>query len=203
MVNLKHHLRKKIYILIICLIGIGVCAYDHLPSFNVRNKSHANCQLLRSALRDVAINKMIEIEADGYEFKKDMYLKEIDGTKVTIANIFTRSTLVLRVSEENCGTCIQAVLDLLKNEDNYSEINSLIVLCRFENIRNARAFKNSSNIDWPLYILNKTDIPADNCNSPYLFVIDENLMSSKFHIVIKDFEELTKNYLKSVEKTLN
>lgn len=113
------------------------------------------------------------------------------------------SILVYRFSQMHCESCVNSSIQITQNWVDSVGINNVVFL---GNHRNNRVFNKTI----PLYGIQglkvyncpKINIPAEDIEYPYFFVLDSNLQISNLFVPDKATPFITNSYLKNVSKKL-
>lgn len=127
------------------------------------------------------------------ENEKTLLLKELvkNGKK-----------LVLRISNTHCPACLYdlcpSVARFLKSVGK----ENVIYLSDYDNARTLTLLKSNYKIDHEVYSVKKIDLPLEESNVPYLFLLDENLKIELIFAPIKELPELTDSYFQIIKSRI-
>lgn len=119
------------------------------------------------------------------------------GTHMMV-DIIKNKTLVIRFSQLNCQACIEAIKPLLKG----LKTKQVVVFADYTNKRFLKEFKKGLNESWRLFNVKLLNIPMDDLNIPYFFVLDEEMRLSHVFIPHKEMLSHVEEYLEIIEQHL-
>ena len=109
--------------------------------------------------------------------------------------------MVFYFSETNCWDCIEAALNQIKNIPDSIKLNNYLILCNYSNVRYFQAFIKDIDLKVPIYNNEeKLNIPLENMDVPFFFIINSDLHCKQVFIPIKEIENYTANYLQAMNK---
>lgn len=198
-------MKKVIYISIIILIVLNsVLAYKIKSNNNefITIYSLLNKKLDKNKTELLTFQKNFthEKENDNLKLESDLQLIDIVGNPVLAKDIIKTNSLVLRFSELNCGSCIDAEINALVNHKDKIKKN-IILIAYYQDKRDLfvfyKDFKNKGLANIKMYLLadKGLNIPIDKLNTPYYFCVNSDLIMNNFFIPQKDKPTLSKVYL--------
>lgn len=207
-------MKKIIYIIIIILIILnGILAYkiksNNNDFINVYSLLSKKLDKSKADLLIFEYNFSRERENNNLELDGNIELIDIEGKTVLAKDVFNTNSLVLRISELNCGECVDAEIKaLLDNKDKIKK--DVVLIAYYQNPRDLFVFykefqkKGLTNIKMYLAPEKGLAISIDKLNMPYYFCVDSNLIMTNFFIPQKEKPKLSQVYLNhTFKKFLN
>lgn len=184
------------------LIVISLILFNAFLLFNNNSKKEETNVYLNS-LKSVYEDKFIvEKQNENLKLDKNLKLLTVDGDSVLVKDIFNNNKIVLKYSLLNCGACIdaeyQVLRELSKNFD-----NELCIIAYYDRVRDLigdyKKLKEIGLDEVTIYLIpdDKLGVPLDKQNIPYYFLIDNDLTMTNLFIPMKESPKLSINYLKS------
>lgn len=147
----------------------------------------------------------ISNESENHRLNPLQKLINIQGDSVILRDIVNQKSIILRYSVLNCGECVDAEFEVLKN--NFRLVSDkIIILTYYENIRGLidtyRKLEKMGLKKVKIYIIpnNKLEIPLDKYNIPSYFITDSGLNIANVFIPDKTNPLLSETYLKFAVK---
>lgn len=133
------------------------------------------------------------LQNDGLEFPTDISVYAPGSkTPVRLSRLIREKTLVVRISQSNCLTCIDAILPLV----NQVKSKHILLLADYTNERFLKKVIENHRLAFPCYRIKQLpDLPIERLGAPYLFLMDKD---RKMHCVYIPHKEM----LEEVEKSL-
>lgn len=154
--------------------------------------------LMHNSVQNVINCMKLEARSEGFRLSPDLVVEDVSGNISALMDVFTEPTLVYRLTEMHCNSCIEHGIRLLKEECNNTKL-PVMILCRYESVRKVRAICNSYSIDFPIFNTpERFNIPLDDMSTSYFFIVDESFKCYGFQTFIKEIPLITENYLKGI-----
>lgn len=113
----------------------------------------------------------------------------------------TQSKLILRYSELNCQSCVDAMITQIRVNKSIDS-NNMLFLAYYKQPAYLYQFKRLNRISMPIFSLQNILLP-DTLNVPYFFILHPNLTVSNVFIPEEGDNESVKNYLNLIVKKMN
>lgn len=198
-------MRKAVVFIVFALAFTAIGAYSYF-------RQHS--QLTALAGEITTMKKAYEAEMEKADFeltvlKEDMRtcyesehilippgfkVYEQGKTEKRLADIIRSNTLIVRFSELNCHTCVQAVFSLLEE----MKIDSAVFLVDYTNTKYLKSFDRFASAGRRFYRVDSLNLPAEKFNLPYMFLSDKEMKTGSVFIPHKEMPEYTRIYLKTV-----
>lgn len=133
-----------------------------------------------------------------YDYLKNLSIDQKIKVIETFKDSLSKLSLVLRISSNFCGTCVNnSILDFLEFSEKNPK-NKSIIFAYFSTDREKEFFKvkygHKANA---IYLDNDNLFPElDKFHKPYFFVIDNNCKVNYFFAIPDDFTFIKENYFK-------
>jgi hypothetical protein len=197
---------KKDKYLILLLVMINVVLLGFLIYFRMmalgkdsiyksRNEAYTNQLNYQKNIMN------FQLFSEGARLDHSLLLKSEKSDSQLLHNVLDRAKLVLRYSELNCQTCVDAMLTQLQNNGNFNTSNCLL-LAYYRNPAYLYQFKRMNRLQLPVYSINKTGLPPDTLNIPYFYLLDKDLRVSNVFIPEEGDTSLIAAYLRFAAKRL-
>jgi len=142
-----------------------------------------------------------QLFSEGTRLDPSLSLKTEKSDSQLLHNVLDRTKLVLRYSELNCQSCLDAVLTQIQSNSNFSNENTLL-LAYYKNPAYLYQFKRMNRLRLPVYSINKTGLPPDTLNIPYFYLLDKDLRVSNVFIPEEGDTAAVADYLRFAAKRL-
>lgn len=110
-----------------------------------------------------------------------------------------KPTLFFRVPRYSCPVCVNREIKAMKNlSDSIHGSNRMIVLTAYENLRDYFVFLKSYQLDIPFYNVPNLDIPSENQEHPFFFMLDCNNSIQNVFFPLQQDESYSATYYNSV-----
>ena len=112
------------------------------------------------------------LQNDGLKFPVDILVDELGGkTSIPLRQLLHRETLVVRISQANCMTCLDAILPLLS----HLKKENILLLADYTNARFLKKMVENHHLSFPCYRIKRLpDLPIEKLGVPYLFLLDKD-----------------------------
>lgn len=181
-----------------------------LIKYNVACNSylHARKELLEAKLWNSKLdaiynNKDIEIVTEYCSIPDYLIFWDESGEYYDISDVLSENNkMVFYFSENHCSDCIKSALNEIINIPDSTTLNNYIILCNYLNARHFQTLLKEYDLRVPIYNINgqRLNIPAEEMNSPFFFIINSDLRCRQVFIPIKEIENYTANYLEKMNK---
>jgi len=142
-----------------------------------------------------------QLFSEGTRLNPFLYLKTEKSDSLLINTIMERPKLVLRYSELNCQSCVDAMLAQLQNCNSFGKENTLL-LAYYKNPAYLYQFKRMNRLLLPVYSIKNTGLPPDTLNIPYFYILGKDLDVSNFFIPEEGDTASVATYLRFASKRL-
>lgn len=147
-------------------------------------------------------NSSLQVISDGIKLDKDIEIHNEKGENVKISHLLSGPVLVLRYSELNCQSCVDDLIKFLLTHGSFNENNTLI-LSYYRELDYLNKFKRMNPLNVQIYNTKSLGLPPDTLNVPYLFVLDDQLMTQNVFIPEESDTLALKYYLTFVANKLS
>ncbi len=174
--------RLSIYLLtLLNAILLGILIYTYLQ---VKNTSD-NTALIHEAFERKLIYKdrmmRFQLLTEGIKLNAETAIFNGKIETIPLRSIITQPLIVLRYSELNCQSCVDAMLTQLQSNKTLDSSNTLL-LAWYNNPAYLYQFKRMNRIKLPVYSIKNTGLPPDTLNIPYFYLLDKDLRVSNVFI---------------------
>ncbi len=135
------------------------------------------------------------LENDNQTLANKLVLIENNGCSQILDSIIDEAKLIFRYSNLHCHSCIDKQLDLLNRYTDSIDDGRIILFAYYQNVRDRFLFTRSNHIRFNTYSVKSLDIPFEELQFPYFFVLDKNLKINDSFLPTKEDTMLTINYL--------
>ncbi|MFO7574247.1 MAG: hypothetical protein R6W67_03725 [Bacteroidales bacterium] len=109
--------------------------------------------------------------------------------------------LILRIGDKHCEVCVTEALMDFNDFISQNDISYGIILASYDNTMDFEHLKNRyKNIS--VMNIGAIDLPVDEINNPYLFLVDRSMLTDMVFVHQKEFPEKTKGYFEAVQAKL-
>lgn len=195
---------KNSYLFLLGLIVIFLSIEKYRTKVLSQNKvellkKRSDIQKSLSFMRDYYLE--LSIENNGKPL--DKFIEINDGKKniSTFEGIVNSKKLVFRYTELHCDVCVDKQIEAIKKISKKIGKKNIIILTEYENLKNLIIFKRLNSLSIPIFNLqNKFNLPIEELDSPYYFVVDKDFVIKDLFIPIKEIENYTNKYLNIIYK---
>ncbi len=186
------------------LIGMNIVLLGALMFMGIRQSKSTTSGTMYSEQSLAGLNAykymlaQYQLACEGEQLLPGTCLVNEHKDSIKIESLISKPTLVMRYSELNCHSCVDAMLTELKNNPFFNEKNSLL-LAWYNEPAYLYQFKRMNRIEMPVYNIKNTGLLADTLNMPYFFIIDKDLRVSKVLIPEEGDTTMVPAYLKITE----
>lgn len=140
----------------------------------------------------------IETENENLEFSPNIYIGKDTITYISLKTKIKKSTLICYFPMSSCPPCINILLEKIKNTfPDYAYRDDIIF---FSNDVEYRLRNNFHGKQIYQYADKQQILPAENYNTPYLFILDDEMKTKLFFVIDKQSPDYTDDYLKIVSQ---
>ena len=199
----KHRIK---YIVFILLISINICGIlfvvlnNRIEKSKVYESFDSNYTNYSYSVRR---NFEWELLNDGHSFNPGAIVTTNKGKMDIRDLIVNKPVLFFFISIYECNVCIDDEVNILKSFVTHPHPSNIYIIKRFESERLLHVFEKEQGLN-ALMINNETlDLPLENINSPFYFVIMPNLMTT--HSYVPDFSNIenSRAYLSTIITKIN
>lgn len=145
------------------------------------------------------------VEDTLFSFDQNLEIEQINGSVGKLHDIIKKESLVLRVSQTHCKSCVKSIFRAL-TESNYPLIEHVLVLVDYYDKKFVLFnFPENDKLISHTYQVNSDalkDLPFESSDSPYFFVIDHNFNIKDIHILDKRDAQANVSFLNTVGEKL-
>jgi hypothetical protein len=194
-------------IVLACIIGCLLLSDIYFLHISYKDK--ATIEILNESLNQMKSLSIIEslyniskeiaktrLRYEQYPLNnRNIYIGSDTSKIMSIKALVDRPKLIFGSSQDMCSPCVFSVLDQLAEIiPNYSYNEDVIFIADIEN-RLKENYHNKKVVSF----LNEKDFPLYKIKTPYLFILDNDLVVKMLFIADKSSPELTKEYLKAIK----
>lgn len=133
-----------------------------------------------------------------------MYFYTELGDSIALSQLKKKkNTLVLRYSYLNCRSCVDNAIARLLEFTNQNDDIDVLLLGSYQNNKDLKIFKQINKNVANVYMIKHLEVPIEDENIPYLFILDEDMQILDLFIPRKEIPELTREYLEKIKKILD
>jgi hypothetical protein len=199
---------KFLYTVLIVLV-LTLCIFTLHNYFNKKNYiSQSNpyeSKLLGMEGEILYNNAQLQWITEGSILDPNLTVESANSNPINLSTIIgNKKRIILRFSDRNCMSCIEAQLGLISNLKNTFEKEDILLLASADIKRNIIIKLKQFDIENPIYFTdyNIAGINLERYNVPYYFVTDTNLTMDLVFIPAKEIPTLSENYLSFIKKKL-
>lgn len=197
---------KKDKFSITVLIVLNIALISTLVYFRLdalaKDNTYANLQESNNYQLNYQRNIMyFQLYSEGTKLNHLLLLKNEKADSLLINTITGSPKLVLRYSELNCQSCVDAMLTQIQSNSNISNEN-ILLLAYYKNPAYLYQFKRMNQLQLPVYSIKNTGLPPDTLNLPYFYLLDKDLRVSNVYIPEEGDTAAVADYLRFAAKRL-
>jgi hypothetical protein len=191
---------KKIFRVVVFVLFFMIFLFDVVILFSQKrvpcqeeklNQQQVDMQLNRYQISNCYANDYIELK------NSILYYK---GDKVTLQNVInTRPVLILRFSIFNCPACVNFAFDQLREHfGDFVSDNRIVFIYDDVNMRVSESMFGKIP-----YVSKEKDVlglSLENENTPFMFILDQDMKTRHVFIPEKGMPELTDEYLSAMKE---
>jgi hypothetical protein len=150
-------------------------------------------------------NLIIQLKCENTRLMINQTLMDENDVERDLADIIKNNspTLVVRLSEFNCKTCVNSLIQIIKETFSELDLKKVIFLLDYKDSISVNFFKRVSGIKYT-YKANDKITCLDELNVPYLFCLTKDGIINKVFIPQEGVnEKLTKSYLEYIAQHIN
>lgn len=145
------------------------------------------------------LNISLMFEYQSQKIDNKIILIDKSNNKINLYNILNKKPkLVFKFSTQNCNSCVDEQLGLLKILSRKIDSSNIIILGDFESPRALAQFNSMNMLEIKSYILQNNYFTSIDRSLPYYFILNENFSLESLFIPIKGDTSLTYNYFDKV-----
>lgn len=145
---------------------------------------------------------IISIQQGACVLSPQQTLYEESGNSTKLSNITKMKTkyLVLRYSSLSCTPCVDNAIAAIKKFSKENPDINILLLATYQFQKDLKVFKKMNKLFTQVYNVRSLNLPIENRQIPYLFVLDEELQVLNTFIPRKEIPELTEQYLEKMKE---
>lgn len=199
--------QDKIFIWMLIVFNVALIAIVLYMKYGNFSKGVSIDEYNRAVTSLKQTNMMVKNMAQFQLFSENSTLPDtitmIDekGNAIKLQSQLAKPKLILRYSELNCQTCVDAMISEIKANKSIDS-NNMLMLAFYKQTSYLYQFKRMNRINMPVYSLQKALLP-DTLNVPYFFMLHPNLTTSNVYIPEEGDTAGVKYYLNFIVKKIN
>jgi hypothetical protein len=139
----------------------------------------------------------------GYSLSDSLYLLNLKNRQIRIDSILTEEMyFVLFFSAEYCSDCVNYSLTEIKKFLLDVSANKVLIFAAKYQIRDLFVFSKSYHFETQFYSIESLNLPIEQLNEPFMFLLDKELNPSCFFVPRKEIHEQTEAYLRRIREIL-
>lgn len=148
------------------------------------------------------------LNSECFNFPSGLELLDIKGERVLIDSVFFTKKLVLCIDYSCCDNCIFSELKNIRNVFSSQDIQKLVVIGTYENVRSILLVAQKFDIDFPIYFLpievRKNIFPSSltQLHNPFLFIVDRDLRTHHIFIPSLVYPQLSIMYYNNIKEKI-
>lgn len=149
-----------------------------------------NTELLENHLRE-------KIKLEQFDFNPSVELFGNNDAASSLLDVSEGNLkLVIFYPKEVCNVCFGNQLDIIDEFVREIDMNDFIVVSEAENFRKVMKELKDKNFQNEVFFVNKSEfLDVNNCLSPIIFILNENMVGIDFFPLIKGNDKLLQVYL--------
>ena len=166
-----------------------------ISSYNLKKHENDEFKIYKSNFEESILNS-------NFEFTGTV-VKDSMNNMIPLKSIFNdgqNQLLICRFSQRHCESCVDAIIQTLQK--NLDDIGIDNIVC-FGNHRNNRVFQKTLPLygieGMKVYNVPQINLPVEELNYPYFFVLDNSLQISNVFVPEKGLSHITIKYLESID----
>lgn len=114
----------------------------------------------------------------------------------------SKRTLIFRYTSMHCSSCVDTIMKLIDVFAEEIGREKILILSQYSNKRDYKNYIRINQIKQKIYDVKETISVADTFDTPYIFILEDDLLCNNFYIPRKESTEYIKLYLNSVKHLL-
>jgi hypothetical protein len=155
----------------------------------------------KEIIENISYSQPHELISNGYQLPGDFSIITEEGQQVFLKDVINAPILVYRFSEAQCSDCVEQQFKLFRSEKHNIPQN-IILWGSYSNVRKIKIIKNTFDVDFKSYNVDKIDISLDKFLNPFFFIITPDLTCHSFFTAIKENPAMTMLYLTTMKTKL-
>ncbi|MDR1221760.1 MAG: hypothetical protein LBL07_02620 [Tannerella sp.] len=192
-------------VIFVVIIITSLSFYYQLQLRQERENHKQSCSQIMLLYDMLKEEQEVLMKNEGCMVSKSLYLTDLKNQKIKIDSLFSEGPfLVLFFSSSYCNDCVNYCLTQIKDFMTKQGFNKIILFASGYQLRDLYVFARSNQFnDKCFYSMNSLNIPIEETNMPFMFIMDEKLMPSHFFIPKKEIPEQTERYLNFINEEIN
>lgn len=185
--------KEIVYIIVIVILLTTNCYWWYTIS---RITSNQNMSLKKEEVLHFICEERFEIlKNEGCKLSPDIIIYDINRKEHNLSKILNKNKkIIIKYSELNCNTCIDSLFSCINNHLNEQEKQYITILATYHNRNDLLTFKRINNLNYPIYGIDSLDIPLENLNEPFIFILNDDYTISHLFIPHKERLQDTRRY---------
>jgi hypothetical protein len=199
--------RKVLNFSLIIIVGIYVLTFIYFKQQISKNIKQQNIfsdslECITNKYFDLDRNVKIGFQNECIRFQPNIQLKDENGKYILLSSLVKKGKkLIFRFSETSCCSCLDQ-LKMILNSNRYNLKNEIIYISDYSDTKRITFFRTLLNINCCIYSINDLGLPIEKEKIPYLFILDEDMISKLFFIPTYGNQKLTENYMNNINSSL-
>lgn len=198
MKNITYSFLVLIILFNIALISVVIKTKDKYNKY-VKDYTIYNDSLwsLRDNNRNLLLINRLLSKLQNDKILNTLLLDENGDTTKLIKLASETPKLIFKYSEINCETCIEEQFVLLKKITNKIGANNIIILAKYNSLRNLSKFIRINNIEYRVFnMLEK--LSSNDLDIPYYFILDRSQLIKHPYIPLAHYTEPVLEYYSEI-----
>ncbi len=142
---------------------------------------------------------------DGVDLAKSDSVFSFEDSKMhTLQDlVYSDNALILRISQNDCKSCVDSTLSALSNFYSEFEEGELVILTDKKNIRDIVVFSRFHKIQTNIYYIEHEFLERISVSTPYFFLLKDQKWVINFHLIHNGNLSLTNDYLKIIASKIS
>lgn len=195
-------MKKHIVYLLICINALLLVCIYRLNEVHIKEKALLTEQNNKISIENLLLrDDVILSKQGGCSLDSKMLLYAENGDSIQLSKLKRNGvTLVLRYSTLCCSSCVNDILNRMKDFSESNENVDVLLLATYRLMYESSEFRRLSRIFPKVYNVFSLDIPLEKELVPYLFILDEDMRVIDTFIPRKELPELTKFYFGKIKE---
>lgn len=144
------------------------------------------------------------IKFDKMNIDKNTLITNEEGDSISIKELLgtSQGKLIIKISKENCMNCILSFCSVLFDKSRSINKKDIIFIADFNKKEELDFYKRVLNIDANIYTVKELNLPIEQEDIFYVFVLNADLSIQKLFTPLYDYDFLSEEYIKLIEKCL-
>lgn len=190
--------------LVISIIVIVICIWFNIKLKNDIGASQTQLKQTEHLMRQLNEDQITIVDNSDTCMSKFLHLSTVKGEPVRIDSLIgNKRYLALFISSDDCGACVDFSLNQIRKIASQLKEKKILIFASKYQLRDLFILAKSINIDAQILSIDKTGLPIEKENIPFIFLIDKELKPTHLFIPRKEIPDQTDLYFKKIRMILD